>query len=327
MRRISLHYLPEPERDRWVPGDRWVRPLVRRIVRGAPRPGGLDKVFLNLRLGLDRLRIPYEVNRPFARLRGDDLVAVLGRGRHCLDGYARREPLVAGIGLMTHPSQWPTLLADFPVACYLQHSDWAAAVYRPYFGDRCAVWPVGIDTVAWQPPARPADKAVDFLLYDKIPWERDRWEAELTTPIREALARGGFGHRTIRYGHYQPGEYRTALDQCRAMICLSPHESQGIAYQEALSAGVPILAWDPGTCQDPERFQWGQPVIATTSVPYFDGRCGRRFADLAGFERELPAFVDELRAGRFAPRDYILENLTVEKCSRRFVEILQERLA
>jgi len=326
-RRLSLHYLPEPERDRWLPGDRWVRPLVRRLVRGRPRPGGLDKVFLNLRLGLDRLRLPYEVNLPYRRLRPGDLVGVLGRGRHCLEDYARPEPLVAGIGLMTHPSQWPTLLSDHPVACYLQHSAWTADVYRPFFGDRCAVWPVGIDTVAWQPRVNSADKPFDFLLYDKIPWDRDGWEDRLVRPMRETLARGGLSHRVIRYGEYQPGEYRAALDQCRAVLCLSPHESQGLAYQEAMAAGVPILAWDPGFCQDPERFAWGQPVIPTTSVPYFDARCGRRFADLAEFERELPRFLEDLRAGRLAPRDFVLEHLTVEKCSRHFVEILQERLS
>jgi hypothetical protein len=29
-----------------------------------------------------------------------------------------------------------------------------------------------------------------------------------------------------------------------------------------------------------------------------------------------------VKAARFAPRDYILENLTLEKCSRHFVEIV-----
>jgi hypothetical protein len=326
MNRICLTYRSEPERDRWLPGDRWIRPAVRRLIRGRGRPGGLDKVFLNLRLGLDRLQIPYEVNLSFDRLRAGDLVGVLGRGRHCLDGYARREPLVAGIGLMTHPSQWPTLLADYPVACHLQHSAWTDAVYRPYFGDKCAIWPVGIDTLGWQPRTPPAAKTVDFLLYDKIPWERDTWDEKLVRPIVESLARGGLTHTTLRYGQYQPGEYRDTLDRVRAMICLSPHESQGIAYQEALASGVPILAWDPGFSQDPERFQWGQPVIPTTSVPYFDERCGRRFTDFAEFEKQLPLFLGSLRAGRLAPRDYILENLTVEKCSQHFVDLLKKYL-
>src|SRR5689334_12938444 len=121
MNRICLYYRREPERNRWVPGDRFVRPLVRRIIRGRPRPGGIDKVFINLCLGLDRLGQHYEVNLPFEQLRDDDRVGVLGVGRYSLVGYDRPNPIVAGIGLMTHPSEWPSLLADYPVAFYLQH--------------------------------------------------------------------------------------------------------------------------------------------------------------------------------------------------------------
>jgi hypothetical protein len=57
-------------------------------------------------------------------------------------------------------------------------------------------------------------------------------------------------------------------------------------------------------------------------VPYFDDRCGMRFVDAAEFSARLPEFRDRLAAGRLAPRDYMLENLTVEKCSRHFVEIV-----
>src|SRR5690606_33589620 len=129
------------------------------------RPGGLEKVVINLRLGLERAGIPYVFNLPFHRLKPEDRVAILGVGRHCLRGYDRPNPIVAGIGLMTHPSQWPTLCDDYPVVRYLQHSAWCDAIYRPWFGDRCAIWPVGIDTDRWR-PAAPETKTVDFLLYD-----------------------------------------------------------------------------------------------------------------------------------------------------------------
>lgn len=326
MGRICLTYLPEPERDRWLKGDRWIRPIVRRIVRGRPRPGGLDKVFINLRLGLDRLGIPYEANLPFSSLRHDDLLGVLGRGRHCLEGYHRRESLVAGIGLMTYPSEWPTLFTDYPVACYLQHSEWTAAIYRRYFGGRCEVWPVGIDTVGWQPRVGPGQKQTDFLIYDKIHWDRPRYEQELLRPIEAALGALGMTHLNLRYGEYGHGDYRNALDRCRAAIFLSPHESQGIACQEAMASGVPIFAWDPGKVQDPERLLRGEPDIPSTSIPYFDERCGTSFTDFRAFKERLSSFAETVSRGLFAPRDYILENLTVEKCSQRFVDILRERL-
>lgn len=321
MSRLCLYYIPEPERNRWIPGDRFVRPLIRRLVRGKPRPGGLDKVFINLCLGLDRLGVPYEVNLPFRKLRADDRVAILGCGRHCLDGYKQPNPIVAGIGLMTHPSEWSTLCTDYPVVRYLQHSEWCDAVYRPYFGDRCTIWPVGIDTDRWQ-PAPAAGKTVDFLVYDKIHWDRSTRERELLAPIRTALDAAGCTYETLRYGAYEPGAYQVALKRCRAMVFLSAHESQGIAAQEAMASGVPLFAWDPGFLEDPDRFQWGQTVIPTTSVPFFDARCGLRFNDATGFSAQLPVFLALLREGRFAPRDYILEHLTLEKCAQHFLEIV-----
>ena len=321
MSRLCLYYLPEPERDRWLPGDRFMRPVVRRILRGPPRSGGLDKVLINLRLGLDRLRIPYTVNLPFRKLHSCDRVAVLGCGHHCLAGYTQPNPIVAGIGLMTHPSEWPTLCTDYPVVRYLQHSVWCDAVYRPFFGDRCAIWPVGIETDRWTPGPATA-KTTDFLLYDKIHWDGEERTTSLLTPIRVTLDRLGCTHETLRYGAYAPGAFQAALGRCRAMIFLSAHESQGIAAQEAMASGVPLLAWNPGFVEDPDRLKWGQTVIPATSVPYFDARCGLTFRHASEFATQLPAFLAAQRAGHLAPRDYILEHLTLEKCARHFVDLV-----
>ena len=319
MSRICLYYRPLAETDRWVRGDRYVRPLVRRIVRG-PARGGVPAVFENLRRGLDRLGIRYAVNVPFRALRPDDRVGVLGRGRECLAGYDRPNPIVAGIALMTHPSEWPTLFDDYPVAAYLQHSEWSANVYRPYFGDRCKVWPVGIDTERWRPSGAP--KQVDFLVYEKFLWDHDEHRRRLLEPALAELRARGLTYELVRCGEYTPRQYAAALARARAMLFFSPHESQGLAYQECLSSGVPVLAWDQGACLDPSRFAWGDPDIPASSVPYFDERCGMRFSAASTMGATLDAFVDALRRGRFAPRDFVLETLTLERCARAYVALL-----
>jgi glycosyltransferase involved in cell wall biosynthesis len=323
MSRICLYYSSQPERDRWLPGDRFLRPPIRRLLRGKPRPGGLDKVFANLCLGLDRLHVPYLVNLPFQELKRDDRVGVLGRGRHALEGYDRPNPIVAGIGLMTHPSEWPTLCDDYPVAFYLQHSEWANEVYRPYFKEKCRIWPVGIDTDTWRPSVDEA-KRIDFLIYDKIHWNRSELVGRLLDPIKAALAQRKLTHIELRYGAYDEVQYKAALAGCRAMIFLSEHESQGLAYQECLAADVPVLAWDQGWCLDPNRFAWGAPNIPATSIPHFDERCGLRFRDIQEFPEALTRFLDLQSSGAFSPRAYITENLTLEKCARHFLEILDE---
>jgi glycosyltransferase involved in cell wall biosynthesis len=208
------------------------------------------------------------------------------------------------------------------VAAYLQHSQWANDVYVPYFGDRCVVWPVGVDTDRWQ-SVPGAARPVDFLVYDKIPWERERMSRELVDPIMRTLERRGYTTRTLRYGEYAPGDYAAALTQSKAMLFLSPHESQGLAYQEALSSGVPVLAWDPGRLQDPNRFAWGAENVPTSSVPYFDARCGVRFRNAGEFEEALANFEDALARGAFAPREFVLERLTLERCAQHYLSILE----
>ena len=108
------------------------------------------------------------------------------------------------------------------------------------------------------------------------------------------------------------------------MIFLCEHESQGLAYQECLASGVPILAWDQGECLDPNRFVWGMPFISATSVPYWDDRCGVTFKGISEFPIKLEMFLDKLNRKQFAPRDYILDNLTLEKCALHYVDILNE---
>ena len=325
MSRLCLYYIREPEKDRWITGDRYIRPIIRHLIRGTPRAGGVDKVFINLCLGLDRLNIPYEVNLPFKELQEKDKVAILGRGKSCLKGYNKPNPIVAGIGLMTHPSEWSELCKEYPVVKYLQHSHWANEVYKPYFGDACTIWAVGIDTDTWLPVTK--QKSVDFLIYNKIRWNRNELNDKLLIPIKELLTQKGMSFEELCYGSYKPRDYQAALNRCRAMIFLCEHESQGIAYQECLANDVPIVAWDIGECLDPNRFTWGMPYIKATSVPYWDDRCGVKFKDINQFPVKLEEFLDKLNSDKFAPRNYILENLTLEKCAKDFVKIVNEALS
>jgi hypothetical protein len=294
------------------------------MVRGKPRASGPDKVFLNLCLGLDRLGLPYVVNLPLADLHDGDRVGVIGAvGRQALKDYDRPIPIVAGPCLMTHPCEWPTVCQDYPVALYLQHSPWANEVYKPYFGDRCRIWPVGIDTTAWRPRAVER-KTVDFLIYDKIRWNRNELVPRLLDVVRSELKRRCLTYIEIRYGTYDEPQYKDALDTCRAMIFLCEHESQGLAYLECLATDVPILAWDQGWCLDPLQLASAKADIPAASVPYFDKQCGLRFRTMDEFPEALSRFLDLQRSGGFAPRAYVTENLTLEKCSACFVELLDE---
>ena len=116
-------------------------------------------------------------------------------------------------------------------------------------------------------------------------------------------------------------EYRKLLNQSKMMIFLSEHESQGLACQECLSCNVPVMAWDQGCWLDPIRFRYGKPYVPATSVPYFDERCGDTFVDFGEFMSKFDVFYENAVSGKFQPREYILEHLTIDKSTDRLLEI------
>ena len=281
----------------------------------------MEKVFLNLCKSFDELQIKYDVNKPFNHIKPDEPVVVLGVGRYSLQGYQQPNPVIAGIGLMTHPSEWQDLFKDYPVAKYLQHCAWAENIYKPYFGDNnCALWPAGIDTDKWAPTNVP--KKIDVLIYNKIRWNNDEVNAELRNPILKKLDDAGLSYKEITYGDYFEQDYFLLLQQCRAMIFLCEHESQGLACCEAMAMNVPVLAWDQGFWLDPNRFAWGETDVPASSVPFFNDSCGTTFKDLHEFQTQFPLFWKNVKAEAFNPRAYIENNLSLKKSGEYMLAII-----
>lgn len=315
---MNLFYL-EPDPDRWLPFDRYPRQVLRRIVRGRPRVGGQKRVFLNLCLGLDQLGVQYRVNDfRYARQHPDETVGIVGKP-FVLDLQKWRNPILFGASLFSHPVDDPQVHIRLPVKRILVPGPWMEHMFRPYYGERVHTWPVGIDTEQWQPNSSPA-KHYDFLLYDKIRWKREQLEAQLLQPLRTILASRGLTVNEIRYGNYQEADFRDRLQACKAMIFLCEHESQGIAYQQALSAGVPIMAWDRGgSWQDPSYYPDRVNFSPVSSVPYWDARCGVKFSSISEFSTALEVFLQAFAEKRFSPREYILENLTLKQSARWYL--------
>jgi hypothetical protein len=320
---LNLFY-DEPDPDRWLPYDHYPRRIIRRLVRGKPRPGGQIRVFLNLCAGLDKLGIPYRVNDyRYSQRHPNEVACIIGKP-HVLAKRKWENPILFGAAVFSHPIDDPNLFDRLPVRKMLVPGEWMRKMCEPYYGDRVLAWPVGIDTEHWQlTPAQP--KTIDILLYDKVRWEHDRYEQELLIPIRTELARRNLTVAEIRYGSYREEQFHQLLQQSKAMIFLCEHETQGIAYQQALACGVPILAWDRGGFwQDPTYFPQQVKFESVSSVPYWDDRCGLKFQDIQAFPTQLDAFLQQLSPQQFSPRDYIVENLTLEKCAQHYLEILGE---
>ncbi|SRR6266540_2192857 len=315
---LNLFY-EEPDGDRWLPFDRYPRRVARRLLRGAPQPGGHKRIFLNLCAGLDRIGVRYRVNDyGYARKNPGALACIIGKP-FVLDKVAWKNPILFGAAVHSHPLDDPGLLQRLPIRKVLVPGPWMAEMCRPYWGNAVETWPVGIDTDLW----RPTDdaKTTDVLLYDKVRWEHDRYERSLIEPVRATLRQRRRSVRAFRYGSYREEEFRAALGQCRTMIFLCEHETQGIAYQQALSCNVPVLAWDRGGYwQDPGYYPDKVKFASVTSVPYWDDRCGGKFRNAEEFPSQWDRFWEDYRGGRFEPRDYILETLTLQRSARQYLE-------
>jgi glycosyltransferase involved in cell wall biosynthesis len=314
----------EPDNDRWLPMDRYPRRLVRRLWRGRPRPGGHKRIFLNLCAGLDRLGVRYRVNAyRYLKRNPNELACIIGKPL-VLDKMEWKNPILFGGAVHSHPLDDPGLHQRRPIRKVLVPGTWMKEMCKPYWGDAVEVWPVGIDTDLWR-PVEPARKATDVLLYDKVRWEHEHYERLLIAPIRNTLRKRGHSVLEIRYGSYCESDFHAALARCRTMIFLCEHETQGIAYQQAMSCNVPILAWDRGGFwQDPSYYPDKVEFKPVTSVPYWSGRCGRTFVDFDGFAAQWARFWEESCDAQFAPRAYVLGTLTLEQSARRYLEFVDE---
>ncbi len=311
--RTVLLFFRDFETDRFLPGDRYlkrvVRPLYDRLHRGQ-KVTGFQEAFRLLARALERRGCDVRVNdRRFARRHPGHPVGLFGYP-HLLEGWDLPNPAVLGPGLYDHPSLASGLMRDPRNRAYLVCSDWMRRMFARWYGDACRVWFNGIDLDEW-PDTRGEAKDVDVLVYDKVRWDRERWEPGLVRPVLEGLARRGLRVETVRYKEYDHAAYRALLRRSRAMVFLCEHETQGLAYQEALASGVPVLAWDQGFWLDPNREKFEPEPVPASSVPYFSEECGARFRGAGDFDAALDDFLSRLEG--YDPRRYVARELSLER--------------
>ena len=109
------------------------------------------------------------------------------------------------------------------------------SMFETAYGNYVKSWPIGIDTDIWRPALETSEPEIDVLIYDKILWNREIRVPELLDPICYYLDKSCLSYKVIRYGTYRPDDYRSLLHKSRLMVFLCEHETQGLAYQEALS--------------------------------------------------------------------------------------------
>lgn len=212
-----------------------------------------------------------------------------------------------GPNLFVLPSEWGDFCKNFDH--YVVPSEWVQKKYREFNNlDHASIdiWPVGINTEIWNKEIRKTGKV---LIYSK---NRD---PELIREIESSLNLHGIKYQNLNYGSYLEKDLHRACLECESCILVTNTESQGIAYMQILSMGIPCYVLDKKVWNNEGTYK----DVAATSVPYFGKECGiiREFFEINDFLEFIRKF--EI----FEPRKYIEENHTLEKSAINLVSILE----
>jgi hypothetical protein len=274
---------------------------------------GPKKVVDNLIKGLDKIGYPYVLNKRLDYCSclyiHDDRVA-LQKVKE-LDPRVR---VVVGPNLYVVPRDLPHSL-DISRAVYLVPSEWNKRFWLHFGFDKCPMeaWGAGIDTEEFSPSG---NKKEFILLYFK-----QRFNEELER-VEKELKKKNLKHKLLHYDKgYNESDFKDFLEKSRYVIWLGRQESQGIALQEVLSSNIPVLVCDVssvGHCiGGGELNQEEKDYTDTSSASYFDDRCGVKIKDLGFVGNAIDEMEGKLHS--FTPREYILENLTLEGQAKKMI--------
>ncbi len=275
-----------------------------------PETGSVYKVARNLVAGLEELEIPFALNRKIdycSRLWiHDDYRAVMQLPRKNVG----LKPLV-GPNMFVMPRDIPWLV-NIPHYCVmLQPSEWVVRGWQSmgYKLTNIDHWPVGIDSRGFDKYLQPQKDKV--ILYYK---SRDKPGEVGAHNIENALRKKGIDFVRINCGSYRQEDYLETLGRAKYVIWYGCQESQGLALQEALAMGCPVIVIDVQKIADGDgsgyRFTDEEKMIPATSAPYFDHRCGVRILSAD----DLPKAIHAIESGQagFDPRGFIAEKLSLK---------------
>lgn len=280
---------------------------------------GFYTAFLALRRALEQQGCDVRVNDFRTAAAMPDYPIGIAGYPSVLDAIQLSNPKVFGPGDFGTTADAVTVAADPTMRFLIQPSDWFSDYYRPSCGEKIVTWFAGIDLDRWA-DSRSADKSIDVLIYDKIRWDRDIQGPAVIDRLKAHLDKRGLRHETLRYGHHHQASFARMVAGARSMAFVCEHETQGLAYQEALAVNVPVFAWDEGVFVDPLLNAAATPDLAVTSVPYFDERCGSRFR-IDGLEQAFTRFWNMLPD--FEPRAYVADCLSMRKSAEAYLQIYQ----
>lgn len=291
-----------------------------RKAKGKQLYTGFYTAFRNLRRGSEKMGVDVHVNDfAHARKHPSQVIGIAGFP----EVYTRvklSNPAVFGPGYMPRPDELEAMTAGQNIKIFTQPSEWYCQIWREKLGNRIQPMFVPIILNDWWNMSS-APKTHDVVIYDKIHRNRDAMVPRILERVQAHLRKRGLSSVMLRYGGHQLSDFKTALKGTRGMIFLSEHETQGLAYQEAMASGIPIFAWNEGVLVDPVEKTIAPKGLFAPSVPYFDERCGTTFTEET-IESSFDHFWKSLSG--FDPRSYVAEELSIERSAQVYLKMLDQ---
>lgn len=174
--------------------------------------------------------------------------------------------------------------------------------------------PFGVDTECFN-EIKPWNQRNKVFLYTKHRNPDDLYK------IQHFLQYKNVEYKVFDYDRrYNENEYIDYLHDSKYAIFLDAHESQGFAIQEALACNVPLFVWSVKSMN--QELGTNYQDFPATSIPYWDERCGEYFHDFKEIETKFDLFLSKLEFDNYRPREYILENLSMEICEKKMMDLI-----
>ena len=203
---------------------------------------------------------------------------------------------------------------------YIQPSDWVRDLWincdngNMCNGLKIKSLPFGVETEKFK-ELKPLQERNKVFLYYK---HREQSELNFLTHFLDSKK---IIYKIFSYDwRYSEEEYLQYLQESKYAIILDAHESQGFATQEALSCNVPLFVWNVNSFS--QEVGTNYPDFPATSIPYWDERCGEFFYNTEEIEKKFELFLSKLET--YQPRNYILENLSMEVCEKRLIDFVKD---
>jgi len=200
-------------------------------------------------------------------------------------------------------------------------SEWNLCIHSAFLSNPVvpyACLPFGVNTESMKPNPK-VQKKKYILIYWKL---RDSINMQHVVDI---LIKNKLLFKVVKYGFYKSDEYHKLLLESKLCIWLGRHESQGFAFQEALSYNVPLLVYDVLDMKEEVNdhnvsvyASYDRISLPATSAAFWDPICGEKTTNPKDIDPLLKKMMGSL--DKYRPREFVERELSDKVCFKRVLD-------